>query len=85
MATVLIIGASKGIGLEALKQALAAGHIVRALARTASGIPVDHFHLQKIDGDALDFVVVQRALAGVDVVIQSLGLAVGPELIFRPV
>ena len=35
MATVLIIGVSKGIGLETLKQALAAGHSVRALARTA--------------------------------------------------
>src|SRR5262245_34098396 len=34
MATVLIIGASRGIGLEAVKAALAAGHSVRALARS---------------------------------------------------
>lgn len=85
MATVLIMGASRGIGFEALVQALAAGHIVRALARTASGIPVGHLHLQKVDADALDAVAVQRALAGVDVVIQSLGLPPGPELIFGPV
>ena len=63
MATVLIMGASRGIGFEALVQALAAGHIVRALARTASGIPVGHPHLQKINADAMDAVVVQRALA----------------------
>jgi NAD(P)-dependent dehydrogenase (short-subunit alcohol dehydrogenase family) len=34
MATVLIIGASRGIGLEAVKAALDAGHAVRALARS---------------------------------------------------
>jgi putative NADH-flavin reductase len=85
MATVLIIGASKGIGLEALKQALSAGHSVRALARTASRIKVEHPRLEKIDGDALDSSTVQRALAGVDVVIQSLGLPAGPDLIFGSV
>src|SRR5215211_267249 len=85
MANILIIGASKGIGLEAVNEALAAGHTVRALARTAHRIPIDHPKLHKIDGDALDPIVVQRALAGVEVVIQSLGLSVGPELIFRPV
>lgn len=85
MATVLIIGASKGIGLEAVKQALAAGHAVRALARTASRIPVEHAQLQKIDGDALDFSTVRRALTGVDAVIHSLGLSPGPDLFFRSV
>ena len=85
MATVLIIGASKGIGLETLRQALASGHSVRALARTARGIPVNHIDLRKIDGDALDFVAVRRALAGADVVIQSIGLSIGPELILNPV
>lgn len=85
MATVLIIGASKGIGLETLRQALASGHSVRALARTAGRIPVNHIDLRKIDGDALDFVAVRRALAGADVVIQSIGLSIGPELILNPV
>jgi NADPH:quinone reductase-like Zn-dependent oxidoreductase len=35
--SVLIIGASRGIGLEAVKAALEAGHSVRALARSARG------------------------------------------------
>ncbi len=38
MARVLIIGASKGIGLETTRQALEAGHEVRALARSAASI-----------------------------------------------
>jgi NAD(P)-dependent dehydrogenase (short-subunit alcohol dehydrogenase family) len=47
MATVLIIGASRGIGLEAVKAALAAGHSVRALARSARRIRLDHPKLEK--------------------------------------
>jgi NAD(P)-dependent dehydrogenase (short-subunit alcohol dehydrogenase family) len=35
MAKVLIIGASRGIGLETVQTALLAGHSVRALARSA--------------------------------------------------
>jgi len=38
MANVLIIGASRGIGLETVRAALRAGHSVRALARSAAGI-----------------------------------------------
>ena len=84
MATVLIIGASRGIGLETVKAALHAGHSVRALARSARRIPVDHPKLEKIVGDALQVPTVKRALTGVDVVIQSLGISVGPEIIFKP-
>jgi uncharacterized protein YbjT (DUF2867 family) len=40
VASVLIIGASRGIGLETVKAALEAGHSVRALARSARRIPV---------------------------------------------
>jgi len=38
MGTVLIIGASRGIGLETVKLALKSGHLVRALTRSATAI-----------------------------------------------
>jgi len=83
VATVLIIGASRGIGLETVKAALEAGHSVRALARSARRIAVDHPKLKKVAGDALEMATVKRALSGVDVVIQSLGVSAGPEIIFK--
>jgi putative NADH-flavin reductase len=67
-----------------VKAALKAGHLVRALARSARRIPADHPKLEKIAGDALERVTVERALTGVDAVIQSLGLSAGPEIIFEP-
>src|SRR6516162_2090806 len=84
VATVLIIGASRGIGLEVVKAALEAGHSVRALARSARRIHVDHPQLEKMAGDALGMATVKRALTGIDVVIQSLGVSVGPEIILEP-
>jgi putative NADH-flavin reductase len=86
MATLLIIGASRGIGLETVKAALAAGHQVRALARSAAGIAIDHPKLTKITGSALSPTDVEKALAGVDVAIHTIGvnslkeLAVGTTL-----
>ena len=84
MAKVLIIGASRGIGLETVKAALQAGHSVRALARSARRIPVDHPKLEKMAGDALEMATVKRAATGVDVVTQSLGVSAGPEMILKP-
>ena len=84
MATVLIIGASRGIGLETVKVALQAGHSVRALARSARRIAIGHPTLEEITGDALEMPTVKRALTGVDVVIQSLGISAGPEIILKP-
>jgi putative NADH-flavin reductase len=80
---VLIIGASSGIGLEATRQALQAGHHVRALARSATGIALTDPNLEKVRGDALKSGDVEAALTGVDVVIQTLGIA-GKDL-FSPV
>ena len=50
MSTVLIIGASRGIGIETVKLALKAGHSVRAMARSASAIRLRDPKLQKLDG-----------------------------------
>jgi len=84
VATVLIIGASRGIGLETVKAALQAGHSVRALARSARRIPIDRPKLEKIAGDALETATVKRALSGVGAVIQSLGVSASPEVILKP-
>jgi putative NADH-flavin reductase len=84
MATVLIIGASRGIGLETVKTALEAGYSVRALARSARRIPIDHPKLEKMVGDALEMATVKRALTGADVVVQSLGVAAGLEALLKP-
>jgi len=85
MATVLIIGASKGIGLETVKCALKAGHGVRAMARSEVRLPVRHANLETVTGDALDATAVTQALAGVDVVIQTLGVTAGPDFLFKRV
>ena len=84
MAKVLIIGASRGIGLEAVKAVLKAGHSVRALARSARRIRVDHPQLEKMAGDALEMDTVKRALTGIDMVFQSLGVSVGLAIILKP-
>src|SRR4029453_7347395 len=84
MARVLIIGASRGIGLETVKAALTAGHSVRALARSARRIPIYRPKLEKIAGDALEMATVKRALSGVGAVIQSLGVSARPEVILKP-
>ena len=73
----LIIGASKGIGLETTRQALDAGHHVRALARSAAATAISNPTLEKIRGDALKTEDVEAALVGVDVVIQTLGVGLG--------
>jgi putative NADH-flavin reductase len=83
MMRVLIIGASKGIGLETTRQALESGHQVRALARSATGMALSDPKLEKIRGDALRIEDVESALIGVDVVIQTLGVGLGD--LFQPV
>ena len=83
MAKLLVIGASRGIGLETVKAALAAGHSVRALARSAVRIPIKNAVLDKVSGDALDSETVRNALRDVDVVIQTLGVDIAPRAIFE--
>ena len=65
MSTVLIIGASRGIGLETLKGP--EGGLQSACAGAFGGQhPVNHPDLEKVAGDALDRSTVKQALAGVD-------------------
>lgn len=83
MANVLVIGASRGIGLETVRTALSRGHRVRALARSGASIPIQDAELAKISGDALDRETIQTTLQDVDAVIQTLGVDFSPRLIFE--
>ncbi|MBV8097472.1 MAG: SDR family oxidoreductase [Acetobacteraceae bacterium] len=85
MPKILIIGASQGIGLEALKQALASGYEVRAMARSANKISIEHPSLEKVVGNALDRDHVEAALDGIDVVVQALGVPADLQALFGPV
>jgi putative NADH-flavin reductase len=83
MTKVLVIGASRGIGLETVKAALRADHIVRALARSAASIPTQDAGLEKMSGDALDGDTIRDALRDIEAVIQALGVDISPRAIFE--
>ncbi len=85
MSRVLVIGASRGIGLETVRQSLSRGYAVRALARSADSIAVSDAALETCPGNALDPDDVAEALDGVDTVVQALGVAPGPATMLKPV
>lgn len=69
----VVFGASRGVGLEVVKQALEAGHTVTAFVRSSSTFAVKHPNLTICQGDALDAVTVENAIAGQDAVVSTLG------------
>ena len=83
MAHVLVIGASRGVGLETVQAALKVGHRVRAFARSASSIDFADEGLERFSGDALNASDVAAALEDVGVVVQALGMPFRD--LFRPV
>ena len=80
---VLIVSVSKGIGLEATRQALNAGHDLRALARSVTAIAFSNPSLKKIRGAGLKTEGLQSAVARVGIVIQI--LCVGLIELFQPI
>ena len=82
---ILIIGASKGIGRKAVDYGLERGCSVRAMARGAGDIELEHERLEKFPGDATDPDDVRSALEGVDAVIFALGMPAGLTRLLRPV
>jgi putative NADH-flavin reductase len=82
---ILVIGASRGIGLAVTRLALAQGYSVRALARQAQGIAVAHAQLEKISADARSASDMQQALNGVQIVVQALGVPLDLKLLTGPI
>ncbi len=85
MTGILVIGGSQGIGLAVCRAALANGHRVRAMSRSGR-LPKDiGGDCEAFVGDARNADDVVRALAGVDVVVQALGVPPTLEFITKPV
>ena len=85
MDKVLVVGASKGIGLETTKQALARGYHVRAMARSADTMSLRHDNLETIKGSALKGADVSAALTDVTAVVLTLGVPASSEMVLGPV
>jgi len=85
MKRITIIGGSSGVGLACVHEALLRGHQVRMFARSASRTDVDHERLEKLDGNALDAGDVAKAVDGSEVVLQTLGVPLGPKLVTGPI
>jgi uncharacterized protein YbjT (DUF2867 family) len=85
MARLLVIGASQGIGLEVCKAAVRQGHSVRAMSRRGTAEDSNAAALEFFQGDALKSDDIMRALDGIDVVVQALGVPPSLDLLLRPV
>jgi uncharacterized protein YbjT (DUF2867 family) len=74
-----VLGAAGAAGVQLVEQALAAGHQVTALARSAENLTLTNPNLHVVQGDATDRAVVSQAMKGADAVISVLG-ARGPVI-----
>jgi putative NADH-flavin reductase len=71
---ILVIGASRGIGLETVKAALERGHRVTALLRDPARLALDHENLTKLRGDVGNAADVEAAVASQDAVCTCVGI-----------
>jgi len=71
---IALFGATGGTGRPFLEQALAAGHSVKAQARTPSKLDITHPNLHVIQGDVLDADSVRDVVEGTDAVVSALGV-----------
>jgi putative NADH-flavin reductase len=80
---VLIIGATGATGKILMREALAQGHEVTALARNPSAMPSEEPLLRVVEGNALEASSLEAAVAGQDAVLSVLGTrSRGPTTLF---
>ncbi len=71
---VLVIGGTRGIGRAVVASAHAAGHSMTVMARNASGFAESVSGVRLVVGDAGDAADIDRAVAGQDVVVWTVGV-----------
>ncbi|MEV6137227.1 SDR family oxidoreductase [Nocardia sp. NPDC051990] len=70
---IAVFGATSTVGRLVVEQALEQGHEVTAFTRNAASVQQRHERLQVVEGNVLDTSSVERAVAGQDAVLISLG------------
>jgi putative NADH-flavin reductase len=70
---IVVFGASRGVGRKVVEQALQQEHHVTAFVRTPSIFTLQHSNLMVVQGDSMDTAAVDKAVAGQDTVISTLG------------
>ena len=72
VSSILVVGATGGLGLQIVSQALAGGLQVTALVRNAAALPHSD-HLKVVTGNIFDPQLVRTAMEGTDAVLSALG------------
>ena len=72
---ILIYGASGATGHELVNQALMQGHFVTAFVRNPQKLKIRHDNLTIIQGDILNYQLVENAVKGQHAVLSALGAA----------
>jgi putative NADH-flavin reductase len=70
---IVVFGASGGVGLHVVKQALEREHLVTAFVRSPDNFEVKHANLGVCKGDSMHAASVENAIAGQEAVISALG------------
>jgi putative NADH-flavin reductase len=73
---ILVLGGTRGIGLEVVKRSVARGHLVTAVARHPERMVFSHANLTTQKGDVMDAEAMARVVPGQDIVVSAIG--VGP-------
>ena len=71
---ILIIGATCGIGLQVLQQALEEDHDVTVLTRNPQKLTLEHKRIQVVRGDICENNAVSSATEGQDAVVSCIGI-----------
>jgi putative NADH-flavin reductase len=70
---IAVFGGSRGVGRQAIEQALAQGHVIQALMRNPDKFDLTHPNLTVLPGNVLQAADVAACVAGVEAVVCSLG------------
>src|SRR5258708_19587946 len=76
---IVIFGANGATGKILTKQALDSGYTVTAVTRHPEAFPLRDARLNVLGGDVFDLALVEKAIAGQDAVLSTLGVPFSPK------